>query len=239
MRYEFERDGTVVASVLWEGPAPGHGRGGGPLHPRHGRPVPLLRGRLPGRWVRPRRGAGAPTCCRCVAATGPPGSSSARAATWRTACRPRSGGSRPDPSTSGREEVAGMSTVKGADAVLKALEQEGVEVDLRHPRRREHADLRPAGGPLADPPRALPSRAGRGPRRRGLRLGHRQGRRVHGHQRPRRHEPRHAARRREDGLGADRRASPARSRRRSSATTRSRKPTSPASRCRSPSTTSW
>ena len=51
---------------------------------------------------------------------------------------------------------------------------------LRHPRRREHADLRPAGRPVVDPPHPLPPRAGRRPRRRGLRLGDRQGRRLHG-----------------------------------------------------------
>ena len=59
MRYEFERDGTVVASVLWEGPGQVSGRRDRQQHPRDGGPLPLLRGGLPGRRVRLRRGAGA------------------------------------------------------------------------------------------------------------------------------------------------------------------------------------
>ena len=54
MRYEFERDGTVVASVLWEGP----GQVQVETADRHEgarRPLPLLRGGLPGRRVRRRR----------------------------------------------------------------------------------------------------------------------------------------------------------------------------------------
>ena len=67
----------------------------------------------------------------------------------------------------------------------------------------------PAYDPLFDsqaaPPHPRPARAGRRPRGRGLRAGHRPGRRLHGDQRPGRDQPRHADRRRLHGLGADRR----------------------------------
>ncbi len=63
---------------------------------------------------------------------------------------------------------------------------------LRHPRRLSRA-----------PPRPRPSRAGRRARGRRLRPGHRAGRRVHGHLRPGRHEPRHRDRDRAPRLGAD------------------------------------
>ncbi len=89
------------------------------------------------------------------------------------------------------------------------------------------------------PPHPGPARAGRGPRRRRLRPRHRQGRRLLGHLRPRRHQPGHRHRQRLDGLGARWSASPAPSSAGSSAATASRKPTSPASRSRSPSTTPW
>ena len=64
---------------------------------------------------------------------------------------------------------------------------------LQLPGRRHPAALRrPRRLPRA-PPRPRPPRAGRRPRGRRLRPRDRQGRRLHGHLRPRRHEPRHRA----------------------------------------------
>ena len=54
------------------------------------------------------------------------------------------------------------------------------------------------------PPRPRAPRGRRRPRRRGLREGDRQGRRLPGHQRPGRHQRRHADPGRDDGLGPDR-----------------------------------
>ena len=109
---------------------------------------------------------------------------------------------------------------------------------LRHPRRRHPAGVRPPHG-LLDPAHPGPPRAGRRPRRAGVRRGDRPGRRLHGDLRPGRDQPGHADRRRAHGLRPDGRRSPARSAPRRSAPTPSRRPTSAASRCRSPSTTSW
>ena len=47
MRYEFERDGTVVASVLWEGPGQVTVEANDPATKASGRPLPVLRGHLP------------------------------------------------------------------------------------------------------------------------------------------------------------------------------------------------
>ena len=128
--------------------------------------------------------------------------------------------------------------VTGAQALFSSLEGEGVEVVFGDPRRRDPAGLRPADR-LERPPRPVPPRAGRRPRGRGLRLGHRQGRRVHRHLAARAAATwsRRSPTRRWTRSRSSR--SPARSRRRWSATTPSRRPTSPASRCRSRSTTSW
>ena len=236
MRYEFERDGVVVASVSWEGPAQVSVEAADSstraVVDRYLSSEVVYLGsgfdfgaELEQDVLQTRRRDWTPwefeRACRNLGhrlqAHGPPGRD-------RPGRSP--GGGRP-------------MKMSGADALLKALEQEGVEVDLRDPRRRQHADLRPAGRPLVDPAHPLPSRAGRGPRRRGLRVGDRQGRCLHGDIRPRGDEPRHAPRRREDGLGPDRRDHRDRCRPRWSATTPSRRPTSPASRCRSRSTTSW
>src|SRR5690606_25954761 len=75
---------------------------------------------------------------------------------------------------------------------------------LRDPRRSDPAGLRSAVR-LLDPPRPGPPRTGRPPCGPRLRDGHRQGRRLHGHVGPRRHQPRDRDRRRLPRLGADRR----------------------------------
>ena len=92
--------------------------------------------------------------------------------------------------------------MRAVDAVMECLKAEGVDVvfglpgganlDLRRLRRRRH------------PPRSRPPRGRRRPRRRGLREGDRQRRRLARHVRPRRDQPRHADRRRDDGLGPGR-----------------------------------
>ena len=96
-------------------------------------------------------------------------------------------------------------TMKGADAVLKALEQEGVEVVFGIP----GGASMPIYDPLVDrsPIRHVLCRheQGAGHAAEGYAWATGTGRRVHGDERPGRDEPRDAARRREDGLGADRR----------------------------------
>ena len=204
MRYEFERDGTVVASVLWEGPGQVDGRGRRAVHPLGRRPLPQLRGGLPGLRVRLRRGAGAGRAADAPSRLDPVG---VRARVPQPGAPPAgarpAGRDRPGRSSSGGGDA--MTKMSGAEALLKALEQEGVENVFGIPGGASMPIYDPLVDRSLDPPHPVPSRAGRRPRRRGLRLGHRQGRRVHGHQRPRRHEPGHAARRRQDGLGADRR----------------------------------
>ena len=56
MRYEFERDGAVVASVLWEGPGQVRSRPPSRQLALDGGSLPLLRGDLPGLGLRLRRG---------------------------------------------------------------------------------------------------------------------------------------------------------------------------------------
>ena len=81
---------------------------------------------------------------------------------------------------------------------------------LRHPGRHHPPGVRPALRQL-DPAHPGAPRAGRRPRRPGVRRGHRPGRRLHGHQRPGRHQPGHPAGRRQHGLGpAGRRHRPGR-----------------------------
>ena len=104
--------------------------------------------------------------------------------------------------------------LNGGQALIKSLEMEGVEVDLRPARRCHPAGVRPDHR-LADPPHPRAPRAGRRPHGRGLRPRHGPARRGHGDQRAGRHQHRHAAGRRLHGLDPDGRASPARSRRRS------------------------
>ena len=74
---------------------------------------------------------------------------------------------------------------------------------LRHPGRRHPAGVRPADG-LHDPAHPGPARAGRRPRRAGVRRRDRPGGRLHGHVRAGCHQPGHPDRRRAHGLGADR-----------------------------------
>ena len=74
---------------------------------------------------------------------------------------------------------------------------------LRHPGRRDPPGVRPALRLGQDPAHPGPPRAGRRARRPGLRRRHRQGRRLHGHQRPGCHQPGHPDRGRLHGLGPD------------------------------------
>ena len=106
--------------------------------------------------------------------------------------------------------TAGAETVTGAQSLIKSLESAGRGEHLRHPGRRHPPGVRPPLR-LQDPAHPGPPRAGRRPRRPGVRRGHRQGRRLHGHQRPRRDQPGHPDRRRPHGLGPDGGRSPARS----------------------------
>ena len=201
MRYEFERDGTVVASVLWEGPgqvsveaAEASTRavvdrylssevvylGGGfdfgdeddGGHPADAAP------RLDPVGVRAR-----------LPQPEPP-SAGARAP----------GGDRPGRGAGGGEAMK----VTGADALLKALEREGVEVIFGIP----GGASMPIYDPLVDrsPIRHVLCRheQGAGHAAEGYAWATGQDRRVHGDLGPGRHEPRDADRRREDGLGADR-----------------------------------
>ena len=87
----------------------------------------------------------------------------------------------------------------GAQALIKSLEMEGDGGHVRPPRRGDPARLRPADR-LVDPPHPRAPRAGRRPHGRGLRPRHRPPRRGHGHERPGRHQHRHAAVRRLHGL---------------------------------------
>ena len=75
---------------------------------------------------------------------------------------------------------------------------------LRHPGRRDPPGVRPPDGLHADPAHPGAPRAGRRPRRPGVRRRDRPDGRLHGHLGPGRDEPGHAARRRPHGLGADR-----------------------------------
>ena len=95
-----------------------------------------------------------------------------------------------------------MQELTGAQALVRSLEAAGRRGSLRAARRHDPADLRPAAVVVAAA-RTGPARAGRRPRGRGLRLGDRPARRVHGDQRPRRDQPGHRAVRRLHGLGAD------------------------------------
>ena len=99
----------------------------------------------------------------------------------------------------------------GAQALIKSLEMEGVEVMFGLPGGAHPAGLRPAHR-LVDPPHPRAPRAGRRPHGRGLRPRHRPARRGHGDERPGGDQHRHAAVRRVHGLDPDGRASPARCR---------------------------
>ena len=91
----------------------------------------------------------------------------------------------------------------GAQSLIRSLEQAGVDTVFGIP----GGAILPAYDPLfdsaADPAHPGPPRAGRGPRRHGLRPGHRPGGGVHGHQRSGGDEPGDPDRRRAHGLGAD------------------------------------
>ena len=129
--------------------------------------------------------------------------------------------------------------VTGAQALVLALEQVGVEVVFGIP----GGAMLPAYDPLLDSERIrhilVRHEQGAGHAADRVRAGHRPRRRVHGDQRPGRDQPGHPDRGRLHGLrrrGRDHRPGAQQPR---SAPTGSRRRTSPASRCRSPSTTSW
>ena len=89
----------------------------------------------------------------------------------------------------------------GAQSVVRSLEELGVEVIFRIP----GGAVLPVYDPLYDSQklrRPGPSRAGRWARRQRLRARDRQGRRVHGHFRSRRDQPRDTAGRCPDGFGS-------------------------------------
>ena len=92
--------------------------------------------------------------------------------------------------------------MRGADALIAALEARRGRHRLRHARRRQPAALRRAAG-LRHPARADAPRGGRRPCRRGLRAGDRPRRGRLRHQRAGGDEPRHADLRRADGLDPD------------------------------------
>ena len=91
----------------------------------------------------------------------------------------------------------------GADVLCEAPPPPGRRRLLQLPGRRDPAALRRPWRLPGAAPRPRPPRAGRGPRGGRLRPCHRHGRRVHGHLRPRRHEPRHGHRDGDARLGAD------------------------------------
>ena len=100
---------------------------------------------------------------------------------------------------------SGRATMTGAQALVRSLEEVGVDGRIRHPGRRDPAAVRPAVRLHQGPAHPGPPRAGRRARRRGLRPGDRTGRRLHRDLGPGRHQPGHPDRRRLHGLGADRR----------------------------------
>ena len=131
------------------------------------------------------------------------------------------------------------TTHRRADHV-RGAHPRGRRGHVRHPRRRDHAVLpRDVGVPRPAAPRALPPRAGRGARRRGLCARHRP-RRASASAPAAPARPISSRRSPTPGWTARRWSrSPGRCRAPCSARTRFRRPTSPASRCRSPSTTIW
>ena len=94
--------------------------------------------------------------------------------------------------------------MNGADAILRSLEAEGVDVVFGLPGRRDPPDLRRVRARHDDSPRARPARAGRGAHGRGLCPRVRPRRRRDRDVGARRDEPRHPDRRRVDGLDAAR-----------------------------------
>ena len=137
-------------------------------------------------------------------------------------------------------ETTKPTNLSGADILVQCLINHGVDVVFAYPGGASmpiHQALTRVSRPAAHHPAA--PRAGRRLRGRGLRAQHRQGRRLHRHQRPRRHQLRHLPRRRQDGLRARSSPSPARSARPSSAPTPSRKRRSSRSAGPSPSITTW
>ena len=94
----------------------------------------------------------------------------------------------------------------GAEMVVQALKDQGVDTVFGYPGRRGAADLRRDLPAERHPPHPRAPRAGRRPRRRGLRPLDRPARRRPRHLRPRRHQRRHRHDRRADGLDPDRRA---------------------------------
>ncbi len=126
----------------------------------------------------------------------------------------------------------------GAQALIKSLETQGVEVMFGLP----GGAILPVYDPIIDSSiRHILVRheQGAGPHGRGVRQGDRPARRGDGDERAGGDQHRHAARQRLHGLHPARRRSRARSRRPRSAPTPSRSATSPASPWASPSTTGW
>ena len=106
-------------------------------------------------------------------------------------------------------------TMSGADILVHSLVEHGVEVLFAYPggcSMPMHQSLTRYRRP--NPHHSAPPRAGRRLCRPGLRPHHRQSRRLHGHQRPRRHQPGHRHRRRQAGQhSADRHHRPGADRR--------------------------
>ena len=236
MRYEFERDGVVVASVLWEGPAQVSVEAADSstraVVDRYlsSEVVYLGSGFDFGAEHGARRPADAPPRLDAVgvrAGVPEPGP-------------PPAGARQPGRDRPGRSPGGGRPMkMSGADALLKALEQEGVEAIFGIPGG--------ASMPIYDP---LVDRSSI----RHILCRHEQGAghaaegyawvtgkvgRLHGDLRPR--ARRTSSRRSPTRRWIRSRSSRSRDRCRPrwSATTPSRRPTSPASRCRSRSTTSW
>ena len=88
----------------------------------------------------------------------------------------------------------------GAEMVVEALKDQGVEMRVRLSRRRRAADLRRAVRPEQGPPHSRPPRTGRGARGRRLCALDRQGRRAARHLGPRRDQRDHRPHRRADGF---------------------------------------
>jgi hypothetical protein len=236
MRYEFERDGNVVASVLWEGPGQvsveAEDSSVRSVVDRYlsSEVVYLGSGFDFGEEQRDdvlqmRRRDWTPWGVR--AGVPEPVASPVR---HREARRDRPG--RGAHGGGGRQ-----MKVTGAQALFKSLEGEGVDIVFGIPaapscRRTTAARLQRAS-------RAVPSRAGRRSCRRGIRVATGKVGVAMAHPVPGGCNLCHRARRRQDGLrpdGGDHRsgADPRRGQRRVPG-----RPTSPASRCRSRSTTCW
>ena len=139
MRYEFEKDGATVASVLWEGPGQVSVETDDPSTRAAGRPLPVVRGHVPDRL---RRGRPAEPPARLdpvgvragLSQPGPAPRRHREAGPDRPGRGPRAG--------SGR----GMKSASGAQALFKALEGEDVDIVFGIP----GGAILPAYDPLLD-----------------------------------------------------------------------------------------